>query len=150
MERLIERAEQLFNYYIGSFFVINQEREWLIDEHPIHVCQTENWDCGVACCAMVLKWLEIPLEILYNHDIATRKSPLWTIDLFLFLIDASVNANMYTITMGIDAHHSNYDWYNDNFNTESPSVHSDINDRYTRAHERMLPISKVISRLMSL
>lgn len=142
MEKVLSKFHFIFRHF-AYLFDDRENDDWLILDHPIHVFQREHWDCGIACCAMVLKWLNIPLEELYQHDIATRKSPLWTIDLFLFLIEHSVNADMYTITLGFDTHHSNYDWYLDNFNSETSTSVSDINSRYVAAMERGLPIYTV-------
>jgi hypothetical protein len=88
--------------------------------HPLHVKQNGDWDCGVACCGMVLKWLDMDEELLHTDDIARKQSPLWTIELFLFLAQHGINANMYTISIGQDWHYRDIKWYeerrkNDNF-----------------------------------
>lgn len=57
--------------------------------------QKSNWDCGLACCVMALKFLhkdcrdsgeeETIIESVYHHPLVERRNeniPLWTIDLF--------------------------------------------------------------------
>jgi hypothetical protein len=55
----------------------------------VHVRQSFNWDCGIACSTMVLKWMGLADGSVidprpYTHPAGT---PLWTIDLFCFLAE---------------------------------------------------------------
>jgi hypothetical protein len=79
----------------------------------IFVPQRHVWDCGVASVGMVLNWVQYKYndEELYTPEICQRSSPLWTIDLFLLLVELGVDAHMYTLSTKIEQHHFHYDWY---------------------------------------
>ncbi len=147
MESIITELEILYDRHVKSILNLvhfnGVSSSETVDPHFLHVYQKENWDCGVACCAMVCKWLNIPVDRLYDHDIAAKKCPLWTIDLFLFLTDESVDARMYTVTVGIADHHNDFDWYRDNINIENKTVHNDINEKYIVAIQRGLQLHQV-------
>jgi hypothetical protein len=73
----------------------------------IHVRQQHNWDCGVACLQMSLRWWftdnlhELHLE-LNSKEFEGKESPLWTIDIFLSLIQNGADgAVMFTTCKGI-------------------------------------------------
>ncbi len=72
-----------------------------------HVLQEYKWDCGLACCLMVLKWLdrEVPT---FSTD---RNSPLWTIELFCLLKQNGVTCELHTNCIGFETHHLQFDWY---------------------------------------
>ena len=73
----------------------------------IHVEQKYDWDCGVACLEMCLRWLQIGnsdrvQSDFYVIEFKYEKSPLWTIDIFMSLHDYGVDsAVMYTTCKGI-------------------------------------------------
>ena len=77
----------------------------------IYTRQENEWDCGVACCAMVLKWANQPSSLIYQHEIALRGTPLWSLDLLLCLSEHKLKSTLYTTSVGIQSHHENYDWY---------------------------------------
>ena len=72
----------------------------------IHVRQQHNWDCGVACLQMSLRWwfgdkLHGQLIELDSKEFEGKESPLWTIDIFLSLMkNGADNAVMFTTCKG--------------------------------------------------
>jgi len=62
-----------------KYFSSNRETKYL----DIYTKQMYSWDCGLACCAMALKYMDMKLDSdsLYSHPLV-KSSPLWTIDLY--------------------------------------------------------------------
>ena len=92
-----------------------EEREEMVGEYDlIHVGQKHNWDCGVACLEMCLRWWrvtkpDLPISGVNIVEFDNTESPLWTIDIFISLHKNGVDgAVMYTnfkgIAMRINAH----------------------------------------------
>lgn len=93
------------------------------DEHigiydHIHCQQEKDWDCGIACFLMAVRFVK-------TDDVATlsearsflqpfydRSTPLWTIDIYVALRDSGItDATMYTTSIGIDPKHRENSWY---------------------------------------
>ena len=106
MQSIIEAV----SVWLASFLVNSKyERSNFIGEYDnIHVRQEHNWDCGVACLHMSLRWWfgdkvhDQQLE-LDSEEYEGKESPLWTIDIFLSLIkNGADDAVMFTTCKGID------------------------------------------------
>lgn len=93
-----------------------------VDFIGIHCRQKYDWDCGVACCAMILNWLGIESSTLYNHPLAQLGSPLWTIDLLLLLHDHNVETLMITKSLGVKPHHEDIAWYATSINHDKERI----------------------------
>jgi hypothetical protein len=77
----------------------------------IFIMQQKDWDCGIACCAMVLKWCNLSPSFIFRHELASRGCPVWTLDLFIFLYQTGIHAIMFTTSLDVQPHHLDYDWY---------------------------------------
>ena len=95
--------------WLTSFLVHpKHKRSSFIGEYDnIHVRQQHNWDCGVACLQMSLRWWfadklhKLHLE-LDPKEFEGKESPLWTIDIFLSLVNnGAEDAVMFTTCKGI-------------------------------------------------
>jgi len=106
MRLFLQRFYQLTASYSIQYDLNNRWKH-------IFTRQENEWDCGVACCAMAMKWINTPLSLssLYQHEIALRGTPLWTLDLLLCLKEHDIPATMYTTSIGVQSHHENYEWY---------------------------------------
>lgn len=81
--------------------------------HPtvIHVPQEEDWDCGLACCTMVLRFLgreDLPASL----SALVSSKFLWTIDVSLILRQCGVERQTYfTAYPGVNPTHSTLKYY---------------------------------------
>lgn len=110
MRLFLQRFYQLTASYSIQYDLNNRWKQ-------IYTRQDNEWDCGVACCAMAMKWNNVaPLSLssLYQHEIALRGTPLWTLDLLLCLKEHDLQATMYTTSIGVQSHHERYEWYHRN------------------------------------
>lgn len=93
-----------------------------------YISQRYSWDCGIACSTMVLKWAN--LVTLANKSISKRnlidetpyqyewETPLWTIDLYCFLRERGVDAEMTTSFKGMNKTHKDIQWYQNHMNID--------------------------------
>ena len=119
--RIIEffrsKVSLVINYIFNAINSINQPITGNCPVAPeissIFLVQNDNWDCGIACCGMILNWANLDRSLLYADSIATSKKPLWTIDLFLFLnqYSSSLHTELYTLSFGVQSHHEQFEWY---------------------------------------
>ena len=85
-------------------------------EH-IHVQQQQDWDCGIACFRMAQRWhgsdTFSPLESPYLQSFYEKCTPLWTIDIFVGLVESGLKdvSFMFTTTLGIAPLHRENSWY---------------------------------------
>ena len=105
---MVSIIQSLSNWLINVTANNSEERVEMIGEYDlIHVEQKYDWDCGVACLEMCLRWTRISNIEQYKCDFDImefkyEKSPLWTIDIFMGLHDYGVHsAVMYTTCKGI-------------------------------------------------
>lgn len=104
--------------------------------------QKYDWDCGLACCAMAIRWSgrgdDCSAELYSNQELTQR--PLWTIDLLIYLLNQNVAAEMYTIYTGVNPDHDNNIWYNQHgLAAEAES----INQKFQLAKAQNLRIHEV-------
>lgn len=81
--------------------------------HVNHVQQCFDWDCGLACVAMVLCSVGVTrasLPIL--HAMASSRS-IWTIDLAVLLRHFGVDVSLFTTTLGVDPSYAHEAFYAD-------------------------------------
>lgn len=71
-----------------------------------HVSQVTNMGCGVACLMMVMRWAGIDFEIVDHIPM-----PAWTIDLYIYLREANLDATMHTLVAGMNPDNIHLDWY---------------------------------------
>ena len=119
---------------------------------PIFVRQKYDWDCGIACILMILKLRQtllvfesisrkcseatdrseesgviIPnfniLDLSAVEDLLELSTPLWTIDLFVGLIDSGVtNIEMHTCCIGVAQSLHLMEWYEYHLSDDAPRV----------------------------
>lgn len=76
------------------------------------VRQIQSWDCGLACCSMLLKWIGLDIDCVESEEFYGRKSPLWTIELFLYLRKYfGAGISMHTIYLGVNPATVTQEWY---------------------------------------
>jgi hypothetical protein len=110
-----------------------------------YIPQAENWDCGVACASMIICWCSRTNHHSLSRldEIKTSKSwvrALWSIDIFIYLVECGVNARFYTNCLGVDKHHEEILWYSSN-DLEVESVR--IKNLFRSAAENSWHIEKV-------
>jgi hypothetical protein len=89
-------------------------------EH-IFECQQFNWDCGIACCNMVIKWTNKTDLIQFNRT-TTSNMPLWTIELFCWMKEMDFDVCMYTNCKGVNPKHASINWYATGIENEEENV----------------------------
>jgi hypothetical protein len=86
----------------------------------IHVKQASTWDCGIACSTMALRWAaygnaakDSKANISINLDpmMNSKSTPLWTIDLYIFLRERGLCLDFSTSLKGVNAEHDSLKWY---------------------------------------
>lgn len=89
----------------------------------IYVQQEHRWDCGIATSSMVLRWCKVvDASVLDMPLIWEAATPLWTIDLYVFLKKRGVSAIMSTSVKGIEPGHSDIPWYTDHMDNDRERV----------------------------
>eukprot|EP01038_Epipyxis_sp_PR26KG_P018850 gene18850-26690_t len=87
----------------------------------IHTSQIFDWDCGLACCSMVLKWNEKHVNII-SEEMLMKSKPLWTIELFIILNELDVESIMLTKYVGIHSDHAKLDFYGEILEAEAQFI----------------------------
>mmetsp|Transcript_27786 Transcript_27786/g.39448 ORF Transcript_27786/g.39448 Transcript_27786/m.39448 type:complete len:286 (+) Transcript_27786:107-964(+) len=94
--------------------ILSTRKVVMLDEYDyIFVAQKFNWDCGIACCSMVLKWFD---TLIFNdHPLYKLLTPLWTVELYCYLKGLNINCLMCTRFVGVSPSHKHIAWYNQNY-----------------------------------
>mmetsp|Transcript_21469 Transcript_21469/g.35943 ORF Transcript_21469/g.35943 Transcript_21469/m.35943 type:complete len:297 (-) Transcript_21469:1583-2473(-) len=127
-----------FIWELGTSLLDYSTHDGIISQYDhLFVPQSHSWDCGVACCNMVIKWSndnctqEPPSESwvktmrtrsqskkvsLIETSSLKRQTPLWTVEIFSLLHeylspDKIESLSMYTLCTGINPEHFQLDWY---------------------------------------
>jgi hypothetical protein len=117
-EVFITEVRRILNHINNTGKSYSNQCQLIYNWSHILTLQQKDWDCGVACLYMVLKWSDfhsikkVNLSLIDNHEICRRETPLWSLDLFLFLVELDLNVSMYTTSLGVQSHHLSYEWYN--------------------------------------
>jgi hypothetical protein len=146
-EVFITEVRRVLNHINNTGKSYSNQCQLIYNWSHILTLQQKDWDCGVACLNMVLKWSDnhssnntASSVILDNHEISKRETPLWSLDLFLFLVELDLNVSMYTTSLGVQSHHLTYEWYN-NSSVEQEKVR--LNDQITYSKTKGLNIYEV-------
>ena len=126
----------------------------------IFIQQKESWDCGLACCNMILRWSLHYDDVSHDEDhdliisfieLADRKTPLWTIELFFLLKGYDiVELTMNTLYVGVNPVHSTIDWYTSSSTGMKGFNYELINNMFTQAiHQHHWGIHEVGDMLVS-
>jgi len=95
-----------------SFFDNKPIEDSLSECERIFVPQECTWDCGIACCNMILKWNRVKYAPPFDrHIVSSDQKPLWTIELFCLLREVGLDVSMYTICEGVNPQHKRLSWY---------------------------------------
>lgn len=120
-----------------------------------HVRQRTDWDCGLACCLMILqKILGNKFDYTeYEEICATKKfgTSVWTIDIAGIFTEYRLDYVFYTLTLGVDPSYEGNSFYQGTFNVDEMRV----NGLFTMApylglnvEKRSVSLEEIISRLM--
>lgn len=111
------------NFIASSFSkLFENSSEGLIGKYDrVFVSQQHKWDCGLACCAMLLNWLELDSRGVYMSKESQRGSPLWSIELFCLLRSLDVPCDLYATSVSVE-HHSQTDWYKPHIDSDRVAV----------------------------
>ena len=91
----------------------------------IFVHQSFSWDCGIATTSMVLLWCQIVDKGIDTAPLQFDDgTPLWTIDLYVFLRSRNVDAVMSTSEKGIAKVHGDISWYREHLEKDRERVNS--------------------------
>lgn len=107
----------------------DQEQKMKINNESfdfIFTSQETNWDCGLACITMLLKYYECYSSATQELCETARnesEGPLWTIDLYCLLRDCGIHwSTMHTKCIGIHPNHSKLDWYKNHLDKDTERV----------------------------
>lgn len=126
----------------------------------IFIQQKEIWDCGLACCNMILRWSLHYDDVSHDEDhdliisfieLPDRNTPLWTIELFYLLKGYDiVDLTMNTLYVGVNPVHSTIDWYTSSSTGMKDCNYELINNMFTQAiHQHHWGIHEVRAMLVS-
>lgn len=116
--RVIHFIRRLWNLS-QSLFDNRPPPNSICQHDSIFVPQACSWDCGIACCNMVLKWNHgSNVQLFDRHIVASHEKPLWTIELFCLLKEIGINVSMYTNCEGVNPQHRRLSWYANSFENE--------------------------------
>lgn len=111
--RVVQFLRFLWNTF-KSLFAITPHGPFISQYDHHFIAQKCTWDCGIACCNMILQWSGNP----HNHNLIDyqtvengSETPLWTIELFSLLKDRNIEVKMYTSCKGINPAHKDLSWY---------------------------------------
>eukprot|EP00961_Rhodomonas_salina_P230868 3119741-Rhodomonas_salina.2 len=93
-----------------------------------HVRQRYDWDCGLVCCQMCLKWVDKAQTFAAITSRCTTQST-WSIDLAYLLHGYGIEARYFTITWGTDDSYQAIDYYKENLENDKARV----NELFQRA-----------------
>ncbi|CAM6092601.1 unnamed protein product [Calypogeia fissa] len=89
-----------------------------------HVRQLYSWDCGLACCLMVLRALGINGCDLKSLAKLCSTTSVWTIDLAHLLRRFAVNVSLITVTIGANPRFAVESFYQDHMEEDGERVNS--------------------------
>lgn len=122
--------------YSNDFMINNKSSK---KYNHIFINQKMTWDCGLACCNMLLKWSlydyhnavidnnKFKNELNQITELITfpnKNNPLWTIELFYLLKDYEdfIDIAMYTLYKGINPIHNSINWYSDSLQKDTEYI----------------------------
>lgn len=87
-----------------------------------HLRQSYTWDCGLACCMMVLRALKATRADLKAVRRICRTKSIWTVDLAHLLNDFGLEVHFFTITVGANPEFVGESFYKDNMEEDRSRV----------------------------
>ncbi|XP_014775054.1 protein GUCD1 [Octopus bimaculoides] len=121
----------------------DQRREENADSLSITIpfqSQKYSWDCGLACCSMVLRYLGKDDSSIYNRDLERLQcgQSVWTIHLAYLLKYHGVVMKFFTVTLGADKNYAEQKFYQNHFDSDEAK----INQLFESAHRNGVSITK--------
>ncbi|XP_022093278.1 protein GUCD1-like isoform X2 [Acanthaster planci] len=112
-----------------------------------HIYQMEDWDCGLACSRMILKFIhpETDDESPKFDEICKKLGfgeSIWTIDLAHLMVQFNVKHQLYTITLGVDPTYQEVDYYINVMKSEFVSEQQRVNNLFASAARRGIQVEK--------
>ncbi|XP_038074917.1 protein GUCD1-like isoform X2 [Patiria miniata] len=112
-----------------------------------HIHQGEDWDCGLACAKMILRFLHPEFEDgpASFDDICERLGfgeSIWTVDLAHLMVQYNVKHQLYTITLGVDPTYQEVAFYNEAIKTEFTTEQERVNDLFASAASKGIQVEK--------
>lgn len=109
----------------------------------IYCSQRDDWDCGLACVGMVLKWSKHTVAgelVLDDQHFWERKLPLWTIEMYIMLSKYNgMEIELFTSYVGVQDNYRNSPWYSRTFEGDKRL----IEDQFSYAMNKGMKICKV-------
>lgn len=120
-----------------------------------HIKQRTDWDCGLACCLMVLQKIFGNKfdSAKYEKICATRNfgTSVWTIDIASIFTEFKLDYVFYTLTLGVDPSYEGNSFYKRTFNVDEMRV----NSLFTvapylglKVEKRSISLEEIISKLI--
>ncbi|KAK3084595.1 hypothetical protein FSP39_016032 [Pinctada imbricata] len=83
-----------------------------------------QWDCGLACACMVLRYLGLDDRSVYTTDLEELQcgESIWTIDLAYLMRKHGIQVELATITVGVDKSYAKKSFYQDTFNKDEKRI----------------------------
>ncbi|XP_072163560.1 protein GUCD1-like [Diadema setosum] len=112
-----------------------------------HILQNKEWDCGLACTRMILRYCDIlsgdddeeKLELACK-TVGIHQS-VWTIDIAHLMAHFGIKHQFFTITLGVDPTYSSVGFYNSDYcNFSEEEIR--INHLFRNAAEEGISVQK--------
>lgn len=113
----------------------------------VYVFQRYNWDCGLACAEMAMKWANLHTESGIKIDASpippvSHGDPLWNIEIYMKLKERGVHAEFSTSEKGVGVSNMNLDFYKNIFSGNAGTPRGDTaltpNDSNLSARDAIL------------
>ncbi|OWF55292.1 Protein GUCD1 [Mizuhopecten yessoensis] len=118
---------------------------------PTHM-QSYSWDCGLACCCMVLRYLKKDDHNVYTSDFEELNcgESIWTIDLAYLLEKHDLKVKLTTVTLGVDQEYAKKPFYRSHFSQDENRVgkmFSEAASKNIEVEKCSVPMSDIVNHL---
>ncbi|XP_033747721.1 protein GUCD1-like [Pecten maximus] len=118
---------------------------------PTHI-QSYSWDCGLACCCMVLRYMKRDDHSVYTSDFEALNcgESIWTIDLAYLFKYHDIKTKLTTITLGVDQEYAKKPFYRNHFNQDEDRVgkmFSEAASRNIDVEKCSVPMSDIVNHI---
>jgi len=99
-----------------------------------HEQQHFNWDCGIACLRMVLKYFDKNQngELMQQFSKMGLGTSVWTIDLAYLLTAFAIENQLSTVTLGVDANYADVEFYASHLSRDNLRVNQLFRDAHLK------------------
>lgn len=118
---------------------------------PTHI-QSYSWDCGLACCCMVLRYFKRNVHSVYTSDFEALNcgESIWTIDLAYLFKYHDIRTKLTTVTLGVDQEYAKKPFYKIHFNQDEDRVgkmFSEAASNNIEVEKCSVPISDIVNHV---